>query len=94
MWGVFMFILCRDKYLWILVIEFNAFGEQEKDKPRFCFHVAEFVMCRQPHQKSGCKQPRTSIYTALSTECFAVGKCPGVFPLWLAAPLLQLVNLF
>lgn len=28
-------------------------------------------MCRQPHQKSGCKQPRTSGYTAPSAECFA-----------------------
>lgn len=33
-------------------------------KPRFCFHIAEFVMCRQPHQKSGCKQPRSSPCTA------------------------------
>lgn len=32
-------------------------------KPRFCFHIAEFVMCRQPHQKSGCKQPRSSTCT-------------------------------
>lgn len=32
-------------------------------KPRFCFHIAEFVMCRQPHQKSGCKQPRSSSCT-------------------------------
>lgn len=70
-----MFLLCIGKYLLILVV-FNAFGEHEKCKPRFCFHIAEFVMCRQPHQKSGCKQPRTSTYTTLSTECFAVGKLP------------------
>lgn len=70
--------LCIDKYSLVLVVIFNAFGEHEKYKPRFCFHIAEFVMCRQPHQKSGCKQPRTSTYTALSTECFAVGKFPGV----------------
>lgn len=37
-------------------------------KPRFCFHIAEFVMCRQPHQKSGCKQPRTSTRTSPFTE--------------------------
>lgn len=43
----------------------------EKYKPRFCVHIAKFVMCRQPHQKSGCKQPRTSSYTTPSTECFA-----------------------
>lgn len=86
----FMFILCIDTYLLILIVIFNAFGEHEKYKPRFCFHIAEFVMCRQPHQKSGCKQPRTSTYTTLSTECFAVGKFPWVFPLRLVAPLSQL----
>ena len=74
--GCFMFILYVDKYLLDLVVVLNAFGEHEKHKPRFCFHIAEFVMCRQPHQKSGCKQPRISIYTTLSTECFAVRKFP------------------
>lgn len=53
------------------VLLFNAFGEHGKYKPRFCVHIAKFVMCRQPHQKSGCKQPRTSSYTTPSTECFA-----------------------
>lgn len=37
-------------------------------KPRFCFHIAEFVMCRQPHQKSGYKQQRTSSGIAPFTE--------------------------
>lgn len=90
----FIFILCIDKYLLGLVVVFNAFGEHEKYKPRFCFHIAEFVMCRQPHQKSGCKQPRNSAYTTLSTECLAVGKFPPVCPPQLTAPLLQLGNLF
>ena len=76
--GCFMFILYVDKYLLDLVVAFNAFGEHEKYKPRFCFHIAEFVMCRQPHQKSGCKHPRISIDTTLSTECFAVRKFPWV----------------
>lgn len=85
--GCFVLILCIDEYLFILVVVFKAFGEHEKYKPRFCFHIAEFVMCRQPHQKSGCKQPRTSTYTTLSTECFAVGKFPWMVPRWLVAPL-------
>lgn len=42
-------------------------------QPRFCFHVAEFVMCRQPHQKSGCKQPRNITYMPHSTESFLDG---------------------
>lgn len=57
-----------ERYIHLL---FNAFGEHGKYKPRFCVHIAKFVMCRQPHQKSGCKQPRTSSYTTPSTECFA-----------------------
>lgn len=42
----------------------------KKTEPRFCFHVAEFVMCRQPHQKSGSKQPRNITYMPHSTESF------------------------
>lgn len=79
--GCFMFIL----YIYINICWFlfsiKCLWGTWKYKPRFCFHIAEFVMCRQPRQKSGCKQPRISTYTSLSTECFAVGKsheCPSL----------------
>lgn len=48
---------------------------EEHIKPRFCFHIAEFVMCRQPHQKSGCKQPRSSACTPPLQKALGASHC-------------------
>ena len=53
-----MFILYVDKYLLDLAVVFIAFGEHEKYKPRFCFHIADpwlfattFLMRLTTHDK-------------------------------------------